>query len=172
MQHNIFFTSILLGLSVLVFAGCKNPDARFVKVEGTITYNGQTVGGANVAFTPVGGDGEPAAGKTDASGKYTLTSGGAKSGGTGVLPGEYSVRVWKTESTETQDPDTAAYERGEITYDELQSRRGGGGSSSSVATQITRKDLLPPKYSKPSTTDLKATVVQGGVSKQDFDLKD
>jgi len=168
MQHNFFFTLVLVGLSVLVFAGCNNPDARFSRVEGTITYNGVPVEGANVTFAPASGTGDPAAGLTNASGKFTLTTAGATNAGTGAVPGEYIVQVSKVETSQTTDPDEAAYHRQEITYDELQVRLSNKGGS---RTTYAYKALLPTKYDA-HDSPLKATVVKGKNEPFVFDLTD
>ena len=169
MQHNIFFTSILVVLSVLVFAGCKNPDARFVKVEGTIKYNGEAIEGADVTFVPVDSSGEAASGRTDANGKYTLTTAGAQKAGAGAVPAEYTVLVSKNETTQITDPDELAEQRGDITYDQLQERLTAKGGST---TQITHKALIPAKYSNPGMALLKATVTKGKTDPIDFELTD
>jgi len=162
-QFSRFFVPVL-GFCMIVMIGCGKNDARYSKIEGVITYNQQPVEGATVTFSPVNYvDGaEPAAGRTDASGRYTLTSSGAVSGGTGILPGEYSVVVKKT--TAAPDPDDVAFSAGKITYDELQARK----AKSNRSPVITH--LVPEKYGRSSTSGLKATVVSGKNPPFDFDL--
>jgi len=166
MRYNV----IILSTLILVFAGCNNPDARFTKVEGTVTYNGEAVAGASVIFSPTDSSGESASGRTDASGKYTLTTAGAQNAGTGVVPGMYNVLVTKVESTQTSDPDVLAEQRKEITEDELHRRLAAKGLTLTTAVKIDHKQLLPTIYGQPNT--LKATVQQGRVSRHDFDLTD
>jgi len=168
MRHSV----IILSLFVLAFIGCNNPDARFTKVEGTITYNGEAVAGASIIFSPTDSSGESASGKTDKSGKYTLTTAGAENAGTGVAPGTYNVLVTKVQSTQTSDPDVLAEQRKEITEEELQRRLAAKGLTPSTAVKIEYKHLLPEIYGQPSSTPLKATVSKGRVSKQDFALTD
>jgi len=170
MQHNFRFTLVLVGLSVIVFSGCTNPDSKFVKVEGTITFNGEAVEGATVTFDPADSNGESATGTTDASGKYKLTSAGAKNTGSGALPGSYTVRVMKTQTTYILDQDEEAYQRGDIDYDELQKRNAAKNRQDSGA-KAERKELLPEVYSRASRTPLKATVEKGKTGPIDFDLK-
>ncbi|MCL2006192.1 MAG: carboxypeptidase-like regulatory domain-containing protein [Planctomycetaceae bacterium] len=168
MQHNSFIP-ILLVLSILVFAGCNNPDARFARVEGTITYNGEAVEGAIVTFAPVDEIGEAASGLTDANGRYTMTTAGAHNAGSGVVPAEYTILVTKTVSSQVTDPDELANQRGEITYEELQQRlRAKGGST----TVVTRQEMLPQKYGRPNLSTLTATVNSGRNSPFNFDLTD
>ena len=168
MQQNTFFSLILIGFFVLVFSGCGgNPDNKYIKVEGTITHNGQVVEGATVTWVPVDSSGEAASGRTDASGKFVLTSSRATRGGTGVLPGEYRVFVSKR-SVAPPDPDEEAYSQGRITYDELQQRR-----SVSVDRHVPPPtDLLPSKYNNRGRPILAATVQQGRSDPFNFDLTD
>lgn len=168
MQHRFFSPLVLVGLSLLVFTGCNNPDARFAKIEGTVTFNGATVEGANVTFSPTGDVGEPASGLTDANGKFTLTTPGAESGGSGAVPGEYVVLISKTETTQTTDPDELLEQRKEITYEELQSRLAAKGGSK---TTYSHKQVLPRKYDE-NTSPLKATVVKGKNPPFVFELTD
>ena len=168
MQHRTFFATILTGFFVLAFVGCNNPDSRYVRVTGTITYNGLPVEGATVTFMAVDSNGESGSGRTNANGMYVLTSPGAINAGTGVLPGEYTVRVAKIHVEEILHPIEEAYNRGEITYDEFSSRMAamgpGAGDPRTIHTQ-----LLPEKYGS-HETELRATVNQGRNPSFDFDL--
>lgn len=153
---------------MLAFTGCKNPDARFAKVEGTITFNGTAIEGANVTFVPVGAGGESATGLTNASGTFTLTTPGAQNTGSGAVPGEYVVLVSKMATTQTTDPDELLEQKGEITYEELQKRLMAKGGSK---TTYSHKQLLPRKYDE-NTSPLKATVIKGKNPPFVFELTD
>ena len=78
-------------LMVVVLAasttGCGNRGLG--QVSGTVTLDGAPVADATVMFTPLGG-GRPAAGVTDASGKYTLIF---DRSGTGAQLGEHVVEI-------------------------------------------------------------------------------
>lgn len=90
------FAVCLLGLAIcLILPGCRRgPPVVFV--EGVVTMNGEPLEGANVGFTPVGTPGSmPAAGFTDAKGKFVLSTHTAKFGG-GATVGDYVVIVSKT----------------------------------------------------------------------------
>ena len=152
MQHNHFFATTLIGLCILASIGCGNTDNRYTKVEGTITYKGTPVDGATVTFLPVDESGESASGKTDAGGKFSLTSVQAIEGGRGVLPGEYRVIVSKRESPPSMPE--------------------GAVSSSSAPPAPRAKELLPEKYMQPGTSDLQATVNSGKNNPFDFELTD
>ena len=160
MKHSVFFTSLLVSFSIFVFSGCSNQDSRFVRVQGVITYNGEPVEGANVTFSSADHSDGGGSGITDANGRYTLTSPGAHNAGSGVLPGEYIVRVQKVLSTESSiNPHVRAHRDGEITYEEMQSRLAATGGSTFI--HYTTEDLVPAIYGAPHTTPLRATVSSG-----------
>ena len=156
MRHNIYLTSFLLGLTVLIFTGCSNPDAGLIRVDGVITHNGEAVEGAAISFEATDDSGNAGIGVTDASGRYTLTIQGAVNTGSGVPPGNYIVLVRKREQSDAADPDQEAYSRGEIDYDTLQQRRAASGGAASFGGTVT--DLLPSRYGRMATSPLRATV--------------
>ena len=169
MQKFLFhFVPIIIACFVLTPIGCSNPDSKYTKVEGVVTYNQQPVAEATVTFLPVspGSDIESAAGRTDASGRFSLTSSGAVRGGQGILPGEYHVVVTKTRVP--SDPDNEAFEQGTITYDELQERKSRRAPYQSQPT----KNLLPEKYARPDQSNLRAKVEKGKNQTFNFDLTD
>lgn len=171
MQHKTFFAVADIGFFLLVLVGCNNPDSAFMKISGTITYNGEPVEGAEVTFVATDPSGNSGSGVTNASGVYSLTSAGAVRQGTGVLPGEYVVRVTKTQVTTTLDPDEEAFQQGRLTYEEFTERQHARGPYAG-GTRVERKELLPVKYSQPNTTDLKATVIKGRNQPFNFALED
>ena len=135
-------------------------------MSGTITLKGKPVEGAIVAFTPVTPDlGIPASGVTDATGVYKLTT---RSSGDGAAAGKYNVTVAKYDkklepkksegSDKLADPYdiTNEYPTG---YNEMQ--------ASEIAASLS-KNLLPPKFSNPTTSKLEAEVKSGNNT---FDFK-
>ena len=154
MKYQYFYPVALVCMLSICVIGCNNENARFSHVTGVVTLNGEPVSGATIRFTTESEEGESATGITDASGRYTLTSSSATDGGRGALPGEYRVSISKLDVP--PNPDQEAYDRGEISYDELQVRlernRGAGGSA---------RELMPARTAVPRTTDLRATVVSG-----------
>jgi len=91
---------------VLVAVGCGGPRGPKVEyVEGIVTLDGSPVEGASVGYSPVTRTvGLPAAGKTDAKGRYLLTavSGGKQGAGTAI--GDYAVSITKLELVPPDDP--------------------------------------------------------------------
>lgn len=168
MQHTNFLSVSLIGFFLLGLTGCSDPDSKYAKVGGTITYNGEPVEGATVTFQSTAAGGESASGSTDAAGKYSVTSVYAVQGGAGVLPGDYTVTIAKR--SRPVDPDEEAHRKGEITYDELQQRKAARPPMASGAGRS--EHLLPRKYTVASESGLKATVQQGKNPSFDFDLTD
>ena len=82
MKRN-FTILLVVALAFCVGAtGCAKKKT-LVPVEGTLTLNGEPVEGATVCFVPVDGNvGAAAAGATDSSGHFTVTTGSASSAGT------------------------------------------------------------------------------------------
>lgn len=84
------------GLSVGLLAGCGGGAGRppTYPVEGTVTFEGKPLADATVTFRPAGTDSgqQPANGKTDASGRYQLTTFSASDG---AMAGSYRVTIMK-----------------------------------------------------------------------------
>jgi hypothetical protein len=151
----------VLGLALLasVFGlGCGQQGgggAKTYPVSGIVTYRGQPVEGATVAFQSSTGA-EGAFGVSDASGKYSLTT---FTSGDGAVPGQYKVKVFKYQGAEggaaAADQDSDDY----VPPTE--------GAAEPTATQ----NVLPAKYADPNTSGLTATVGEEKNS-LDFDLQD
>jgi hypothetical protein len=73
-------------LALCLGCGAGGPD--IARVEGTVTMDGKLLPGAFVVFIPSGG--RPAAGETDASGKYKLEFSGGRMG---AIPGKSRVEI-------------------------------------------------------------------------------
>ena len=157
----------IIGLFVLVLTGCSDPDARYSRVEGTVTYNGQPVEAASVTFLPTGGELEPASGHTDVNGRFVLTSSRAARGGSGALPGEYTVIISKV--VVSPDPDFEALKQGQITQEEYERRLS---RKTPADQERLRRNHLPAKYADRDRSGLTATVVSGKNPPLNFDLTD
>lgn len=138
-----FFSILLLicAVTILGLSGCgggaAGPDV--VPVSGTVKLDGQPAAGVGVMFFPVGMTrGTTYYANTDASGRYELQG---SDGRKGAPVGEYKVTCSKFVM-----PDGAPF-----TSDGTQSPEMAGA-----------KELVLPKYSAESQTELKANVAAGG----------
>ena len=146
---------VLLGLIVAV--GCAPPETErpaTESVSGTVTLGGDPVEGAIVTFVPAGAEGESAVGKTDAGGKYTLTT---WESGDGAMAGDYTVKIVKFESAAVDESGIEADDEGAF----IPTTEDSGQQTSA----------LPEKYSNPGTSELKATVA-AGANTFDFALEE
>ncbi len=122
------FCLVLLGL--LLAAGCDRGGLNLAPVDGVVTFKGVPVAEAGVVFAPCDPSlGPPAAGATDAEGRFTLVTANRP----GALVGDHNVAISKDEAV------IVGYVLG------LPRHRTKYG--------------LPPKYASPATSDLKVTVV-------------
>ncbi|MHB8897999.1 MAG: carboxypeptidase-like regulatory domain-containing protein [Thermoguttaceae bacterium] len=149
-MHRLVLASVALVCSAVVI-GCGGPAENpnrpaTAAVTGTVTYKGQPVEGATVAFLPEVPSGTGASGRTDASGKFSLT---AFDPNDGAVPGRYLVTVTKT----------AVEGSGEVQEDPN-------------APPVTHKSLLPEKYGKPMDSGLTAEVKEGVDNQFTFELTD
>jgi hypothetical protein len=148
----------------LVLAGCGGGDAigdadrkPTQTVTGTVKFAGSAVADAAVTFSPVGKT-PVAMGRTDAAGKYSLTT---YQTGDGAVAGEYVVLVTKSSAP-------AASSGGALSHDSLLASgaptHGGGRAAPKLET------LLPEKYASVESSDLKKTVEEGKENVIDLEL--
>ena len=147
----------VLLLASVAFAGCGDTGGdpnrpKTVRVTGVVTLDGIPVEGAQDAFNPEAADGQGAFGRTDAEGRYELTTFEA---GDGAVAGAYIVTITKYESA----PPAA-----EASEDEYVPPEAG------QAKPKAPKNDLPSKYSQMHTSDLRAGVSEQGENKFDFAL--
>jgi hypothetical protein len=142
---------LLLVLVLISGCGTSNPDT--VSATGTVTYKGAPVEGATVVFGAASGQPSGAQGKTDASGKFSLTT---FKEGDGAIPGKYSVVI--TKKTEvggmTQEEEHAAVSAGK------------------AAAEPKAENQLPAKYAAAERSGLTAEVTEGGANDFKFELTD
>lgn len=117
-------------------------------VSGTVTQGGKPLEGATIRFVRADGKGG-AAGRTDANGRYTLST--AKPGD-GAEAGQYKVAITKFEQ--------AAATGSSSEKDYVPPKEGESAPPP--------KSLLPEKYGNPDASGLTATVKDSGENKFDF----
>jgi hypothetical protein len=106
--------TLWLFAAALVMAGCgpAGPDVQFV--EGVVTLDGKPLDGATVTFAAVDKTGIPAAGKTDAEGRFRLNATQGKKYGKGTVVGDYVVTVtklfWREKAVEPDHITPLVYE--------------------------------------------------------------
>ena len=139
---------LALAAGLLMLAGCgQSGGEKTYRVTGIVTFQGKPVEEAAVSFIPE--KGRPASGKTDAEGKFELSTFGSKDG---AIAGSHKVVI-------APFSDEIMPMSGEPGYEEAQQR------------QKQRLSTLPPKYSDPNQTPFKATVEPGGENQFTFDMQ-
>lgn len=166
-------TSLLVGCG----GGPNNPPTQ--AVTGTVMFSGKAVEGAIVTFVPeAGGTGQPAAGKTDASGKYSLTTFVADDG---AVAGAYKVKVSKYKTADggmspygNNEPAADAGPPKKLTEEEEIAMMEQGYTASDAQpdknSRTKRENDLPEKYANTASSGFTYTVVEGD-NTFDMDLK-
>jgi hypothetical protein len=130
----------LPALGTLAFPGCGEDDGigQRYRASGVVTYNGNPVPKGTVTFVPEGGGGRVATGDLAEYGSFTLTT---HTRGDGALAGKYRVTVLATEGDRSKLP-----------------KVGPGIPLIDRKHRPIMKNVVPPKYSNPSTTTLREEV--------------
>lgn len=155
-----YLSSLCLFVALFLVSGCgEGGGATTVKVKGVVMAGGKAVDGAVITFYSKSG-GEAASGRTDAEGKFQLTT---RKPNDGAVPGDYIVTVAKSGSEATV-----------MSYDATQS---GGMSPEYIASMKNAakppkevKGLLPAKYANVKESGLVRTITASGPNEFDFDL--
>ena len=139
-------------LLALVVPACRHGGPAVEFVEGFISLNGEPVAEATVGFSPAGGSGSAAFGKTNDKGMFHLTTvqGGRPQGGAPV--GEYVVTVkkWRNRLAELgmrPDPADAGFAAWSRREQEL--------------LAMPPDYCVPQEYGEKQMSGLKATVKPG-----------
>ena len=146
------------GLLLCVGIGCGGAD-KPIPVQGTVTLDGQPVGGAAVQFVPEGGAGRTASAETQSDGTYRITT---KDPGDGALPGDYRVIItWEPPPppmfrTGEEGPSRQDMQRA-IEEHQAKQRKAGKGHT------------IPAQYGDQGKTPLKVKVPAPG-GRADFAL--
>jgi hypothetical protein len=142
-----------LGIVCILAAlpGCGGPQKahieRVVPVSGTLTYRGTPLEFYQVTFVP-DGDRRPAAGVTDAAGKFTL---GTNAADDGAPPGNCKVSV--------------------LFVGPPQQMEAGSEVIGAAAKMPTPKVRIPDKYANADTSELTQEVPARGLTDLKLDLK-
>src|SRR5262245_28148493 len=132
-MHRAFCITVAFSL-----AGC---GGGLVPVEGTVLLEYQPLADAQVLFLPKAG-GRPATGKTNAEGKFILTTNQLNDG---VAPGEYQVAVTALKVLYVRPTDGSQYAEQKVW-------------------------IAPERYSKPDESGLAATISRAAHAPR-FELK-
>ncbi len=137
---------VLCGL--LSMAGCGGGITGLYPVTGTVTYQGKPVAEATISFINEG-EGRPATAISKTDGTYQLFTVDSA----GALPGKYRVVVSKTEAGPEVAPDDLGFDP--VTGQDLSMEQ----SAANAGKRSTKpKELVPPKYSNPTSTPLMVDV--------------
>jgi len=143
MHRNAIGLASIVLVSIAAFAGCgPTTGAGTVPATGTVTMDGRPLSGASVTFQPIGGDARlTSQATTDEAGKFEL---GTYAGGgkfqPGIAPGKYAVAITKLDTAAIRD------------------------------TLSPPKNLLPPRYADPASSQLTAEVIDGKPNDFEFPL--
>ncbi|MCL2347447.1 MAG: carboxypeptidase-like regulatory domain-containing protein [Planctomycetaceae bacterium] len=144
-------TCVLFAGMCVAISGCSDSKLKTFPIEGNVTLDGEPLKNASIAFYPQDAvKGNPGYGKTDESGHYTLSTQLGEPG-RGTTPGEYKVTVSSQISVPTN-----------------QMRRTETGAEVPITNL---RETLPPRYSSPGSTELKATIEAKANKELNFDLK-
>lgn len=138
--------AVICCAACLICLGCGSGGPPLGQVSGTVTLDGEPVTNGLVTFTPEAG-GRGSTGKTDASGKYTLSF----VEGPGALVGTHKVTV-------TTLKEAAAVE--EVSSDSDAYMKQAMGGSASDYDNATVTEPIPAKYN--TETTLTCEVTSGG----------
>ena len=156
----IIVISFLLA-GIVLFTGCnKARIPGLAKCEGTVTWKGDPVEGARVAFIPKSApNGRGAFGVTDATGTFKATTLDTNDG---IMPGEYFVTVTKRIASRGGAA-PAAMENAPDTPRE-------GRNAAPGVEQFTETYFIPRIYANKETSGLTAVISSKGEKNLTFEL--
>lgn len=183
----LWFVMIGFGIS-LTGCGASGSGSQTYPVKGTVTYQGNPVAGATVAFYNKDPDGKPARGTTDANGNYQLKTflgganfqSGAEAGDYFILvtrdPGTNAVAMPDEASMKSLPPEEQQKKAQELMTGGMskggeQKMAGGPLASRGGVIETSMASTLPTKYADTKTSDLAATV-KAGENNIPIELKD
>ena len=134
------------GLAAIGMSGCGKPGLKVHPVEGVVFLDGKPVADATVEFAPASAGALTAIGRSDAEGRFRLTStrGGPPKGG--AVAGDYDVLLKKAD------------------YD----LKGTGKTRADDMDGVPLVYEIPKRYGDLKTSGLKVTVKEGRNDGPDF----
>lgn len=139
--------SVLCGLAVLA-AGCGGAERpALYEARGTVTYQGKPVPDATVTVLP--SEGPLALGRTDARGKFTLSTGGRP----GAVAGPAKVSVTAVERRELSEAAKQEYQR-----------------TGTLPPTTSAESRIPTRYNQTAGSGLTITISED-IAKNNFPLE-
>lgn len=147
--------TLLFLMGFVLSTGCnKGGLPGLVRCEGTVSWKGEPVEEAFVAFSPKdNSDGRSASGTTDAQGRFKVST---LNNNDGILPGEYFVTISKSTTTREgglESSDNPDENRGRI-----------------VQETVTETHFIPQAYADRKTSGLSAVISSKGEKNLTFEL--
>ncbi|MDR1925665.1 MAG: carboxypeptidase-like regulatory domain-containing protein [Planctomycetaceae bacterium] len=151
--NSILVSSIFLMIFLLCSCSPTTKLSGLVQCQGTVTIDGEPVSDAVVLFSPVVVDTSrrAATGRTDARGRFTLTT---LNPSDGIAPGEFVVMVTK-------------YEK----FGPVPTERIFDPDGIDITPPQEERNVLPERYADKTTTNLKAVIPKSGDLNLLFELK-
>lgn len=160
-------------MACLALLGCsdKSPKLGTVPASGTVTYKGQPLDGAAVAFISTDtATGKNANAVTDSQGRFVLqTYAGGTTQAKGAMPGDYVVTIQKQEGSSSSMASGGEPTGADVS---IQMTTGDPQASTPGGKPAGPKLLTPAKYADATKPEFKATVKPTGENTFTFDLVD
>lgn len=159
------FVSLLPFLLAVV--GCGGGGLNPTPVSGTINYRGKPVADAQVTFHWTGGEGgRSASGKTDAQGKFQLTT---NSTNDGAVPGDYAVTVAKFDAVAVGKSEGIDVEAGN--YGANYEAMMNAAASNKSGGAVPMSNEIPAKFNSVAESGIKRSVASGQNNDFTIDLE-
>lgn len=158
-KPNTLVATLLFGATFVLPLGCgdSGPDRPdTVPVTGQVFFNEKPLEGAQVSFMGSGTQ-QAAVGKTDAEGRFRLTT---FEPGDGAIPGEHRVAVSKVEAEGRQEMQIQNPEDSDEIYSKF-FQPGVDPARRAAALSGRAKETLPQRYANYDTSGLSVRVEKG-----------
>lgn len=138
-----------LAAALCCLVGCDDGVDRpeTVAVSGTVLLAGQPLKDATITMSPIAGNTRPAVARSKEDGTFRMQT---YMPGDGVIPGEYKITVSKA-SEPTKSYDAPGDE----------SEDYAGSTDRGFEEGVGPQELVPERYTKAATSDLRAVVESG-----------